>query len=204
MAGMIESEVTRLSSLTTRLLRTARLDREEVKLRLEPIDCLPFVESIVHRFMSQYRERRVTVFASGTSVVVQADRQLLDLALTQLLDNALKYSVPFSAITVDVQADREYIAMSVRSEGDSIAPNERHRIFERFYRGARVRSLISGSGLGLHVARKIAAAHGGSLDLISDGSAKGVVFCLKLPVSKRSLPDQSTLKNEYDIVTTAR
>jgi nitrogen-specific signal transduction histidine kinase len=67
-----------------------------------------------------------------------------------------------------------------------------------------VRSLISGSGLGLHVARKIAAAHGGSLDLIGDGLSKGVVFCLKLPMSKRSLPDQSMLKNEYDNVTTAR
>jgi two-component system sensor histidine kinase KdpD len=204
MAGMIESEVTRLSSLTTRLLRTARLDREEVKPRLEPIDLLPFVERLVRRFMSQYRERRVTVAACGTSFMVQADRQLLDLALTQLLDNALKYSRTSSAIAVNVEAGEEFITVSVRNEGDAIAPTERHRIFDRFYRGTRVRNLVSGSGLGLHVARKIAAAHGGSLDLIGDGPSNGVVFCLKLPMSKRSLPDQSMLKNEYDNVTTAR
>ena len=170
MAGMIELEVTRLSSLTTRLLRTARLDREEVKPRLEPIELVPFVERLVHRFLSQYRERRVTVASSGASVVVQADRQLLDLALTQLLDNALKYSRPSSAIAVNVGAGEEFITISVRNEGDAIAPTERHRIFDRFYRGTRVRHFVSGSGLGLHVARRIAAAHGGSLDRSDQGS----------------------------------
>jgi two-component system sensor histidine kinase KdpD len=190
MAGMIESEVTRLSGLTTRLLRTARLDSEEVKPRLELIDLRPFVERVVHRFMSQDRECRITVDASGTPGVVRADRQLLDLALTQLLDNALKYSPPTSAVAVNVQAGEEFITVSVRNEGNAIAPAERHRIFDRFYRGTRVRNLVSGSGLGLHVARKIAAAHGGSLNLIADGSAKGVVFDLKLPISKRSLFDQ--------------
>jgi signal transduction histidine kinase len=179
MAEMIEFEVSRLSRLTTRLLRTARLDREELKPLLKPVDMVPFVERVVRRYTLQARESRVAVTSHGESVEVPADRQLLELALTQLLDNAFKYSLPETAITVDVEAEQGFITTSVRNEGNPIATDERERIFERFYRGARVRNLVSGTGLGLYVARKIAAAHGGSLNLIHEG--QGVVFCLKLP-----------------------
>jgi two-component system sensor histidine kinase KdpD len=182
MAEMIESEVSRLSRLTTQLLRTARLDREELKPRLKPLDIVPFVERVVHRYVAQGHERRVAVTAGCAPIEVAADRALLDLALAQLLDNAFKYSRPESAITVSVQSDEGFMTINVKNEGESVAPDEQDRIFERFYRGARVRSLVSGTGLGLYVARKIAAAHGGSLRLIKDGIYKGVVFSFKLPV----------------------
>jgi len=191
MADMVEFEVTRLSRLTTRLLSTARLDRDELKPMLKPIDVVPFVECVVHRYMTQSQERRVTVTSCGASVKVPADRQLLELALTQLLDNALKYSLLTSTITVSVQAEEGFITTSVRNEGNSIAANEKDRIFERFYRGARVRNLVSGTGLGLYVARKIAAAHGGSLYLRDEGS-RDVVFCLKLPTLHYEHPHLAT------------
>jgi two-component system sensor histidine kinase KdpD len=131
-------------------------------------------------------------------VAVLAERQLIDLALTQLLDNAVKYSRPASVIAVSVQEEERLLAISVRNEGNSIAPGERDRIFERFYRGTRVRNLVSGSGLGLHIARKIAAAHGGSLSLVNDDHGGGVVFCLKLPLLKPSVLNPSVLNHECD------
>jgi signal transduction histidine kinase len=151
-----------------------------VKPLLKSIDIVPFVERVVRRYTVQSHEYRVAVTSRGASVEVQADRQLLELALTQLLDNALKYSSPGSAIGVSIETEEDFITTSVRNEGNSIAADEQHRIFERFYRGARVRNLVSGTGLGLYVARKIAAAHGGSLYL-RDGGSRDVVFCLKLP-----------------------
>jgi two-component system sensor histidine kinase KdpD len=192
MAEMIEFEVSRLSRLTTRLIRTAQLDREDLRPRLKPMDIVPFVAGVVHRYMGQSQERRVEVTSSCPSVEVPADRQLLDLALTQLLDNAFKYSPPASDVTIRVQAEDGFVTTSVRNEGNPIAPDERDRIFDRFYRGARVRNLVSGTGLGLYVARKIAAAHGGSLDLINEGSPQGVVFCLKLPMSNHGSDYLST------------
>ena len=71
--------------------------------------------------------------------------------------------------------------MRVRNEGSPIPPQERDRIFERFYRGMDVRKLVSGAGLGLHVARKITVAHGGNLVLDQSTSTGSVIFCLKLP-----------------------
>jgi two-component system sensor histidine kinase KdpD len=181
MAEMIESEVSRLSRLTTRLLRTARLDREELKPRVRRIDVVPFVERVAHRFQAHSRERRVVVDALSTSIEALGDPQLLALALTQLLDNAIKYSLQAGAVTVRVQAEEGSIAISVENEGNPIEPGEQERIFERFYRGARARNLVSGTGLGLYVARKIAAAHGGTLDLVNGAARHGVIFCLKLP-----------------------
>jgi two-component system sensor histidine kinase KdpD len=183
MAEMLESEISRLSRLTTLLLRTARFDREELKPRLKPVEIVPFVQRVVNRYATQSHERRVAVNSASVTMEVPVDRQLLDLALTQLLDNAFKYSLPASAITVSVRMEEDFVMISLRNDGDSIAPDEQDRIFERFYRGARVRNLVSGTGLGLYVARKIADAHGGSLDLVNEEQRQGVVFCLKLPMA---------------------
>jgi two-component system sensor histidine kinase KdpD len=182
LAGMIESEASRLSHLTTQLVRTARLDREELKPRLKRIDIVKFVERVVHRYTAHSPERRVAIDSCRGSVEAPIDPQLLDLALTQLLDNAVKYSATASDVTVGVRTEGAFAMISVGNEGSSIAPDEQSRIFERFYRGTRVRNLVSGTGLGLYVARKIADAHGGSLDLVNDEQLKHVVFCLKLPM----------------------
>jgi two-component system sensor histidine kinase KdpD len=181
MAGMIELEASRLSGLTSRLLRVARLDREEVQPRLRTTDIPALVEGVVRRHAAQFRDRQVAVSCQCQSGQAPADPELLDLALTQLLDNAFKYSLPGSAVTVEIGPEDEYIMVRVRNEGSSIAPHEQERIFERFYRGTDARKLVSGAGLGLHVARKIALAHGGSLVLDKSTPTGTVVFCLKLP-----------------------
>lgn len=182
MAGMIESETSRLSNLTTRLLRMARLDREEVKPRLRNTNITALVEHVVHRYTAQFPDRQIAVSRQGPSSQAPADRELLDLAMMQLLDNAFKYSVPGSAVAVGIGVEGECIAVRVRNEGDSIAPHEQDRIFERFYRGTNVRKLVSGAGLGLYVARKIVVAHGGHLDLDKSASPGSVVFRLTLPM----------------------
>ena len=182
LAAMIEFEASRVSSLTDRLLRMARLDRREVKPRMRSTDIAALAERVANRFASQSRERQVTVCGRGQHMEAPADRDLLDLALTQLIDNAFKYSTSGSAVTVGIGVEEGFIAMRVRNEGSSIAPEERARVFERFYRGTEVRKSVSGAGLGLYVARKIAKAHGGSLDLDQSTSAGSVVFCLRIPL----------------------
>jgi two-component system sensor histidine kinase KdpD len=181
MTELVESEVSRLSSLTDRLLRVARLDREEVKPRMRRTDILALVGRVIVRCTAQSSEHEVAVSCQGNPPETLADRQLLDLAFTQLLDNAFKYSVPGTPVTVAVGMEPGFINLRVRNEGRSIAPQEQDRIFERFYRGSAVRNLVTGAGLGLYVARKIAVAHGGSLVIDETASPGTVTFCLKLP-----------------------
>lgn len=198
MAGMIESEVSRLDSLSMRLLRTARLDRGDMKPSLETLEVVSFVGRLVRRYAGHFHDRRVPVDSSIEWAEVLADRQLLELAVTQLLDNAFKYSPAPSPITVSISEEDNSIAVRVRNEGSSIAPGERERIFDRFYRGLSVRKLVSGTGLGLNVARRIAAAHGGSLTLEDGDRGGSVIFCLRLP-----LYQSSKQAHEYSTVASA-
>jgi two-component system, OmpR family, sensor histidine kinase KdpD len=181
MAETVESETARLSRLTSRLIRTARLEQEEVKPWMELMDVSSAVDELVEQYAKLAPERTISVIKECDSSEVLADPQLVRLAVSQLLDNACKYSLPGSAITVEISRERDAVVARVLSSGEEIPPAERQKIFDRFYRGSGGRRMAHGSGLGLYVARKIALAHGGSLDLES-GRAGSPSFCLMLPV----------------------
>jgi two-component system sensor histidine kinase KdpD len=101
------------------------------------------------------------------------------------LDNALKYSPLAIAVRIRLESKDGTAYIRVTNPGTPVAPTERERIFERFYRGPGAQKVAAGTGLGLYVARKIAHAHGGSLELEeSRPEARETTFCLKLPVLK--------------------
>jgi two-component system sensor histidine kinase KdpD len=188
MTETVESEAARLGSLTSRLLRVARLDREEVRPQMEITDIGAVVADLVDQYTRNPSDRRVTSTRHGESLEALADPELLRLALNQLLDNACKYSLPGSEITIAMEARGDMVFVRVANSGSSIAESEQHRIFERFYRGEEARRFTSGSGLGLYVARKIALAHGGQLDLDIERLNEGVTFYLALPRTKNESP----------------
>jgi signal transduction histidine kinase len=191
MAETVETEATRLGNLASRLLLLARLDREEVHPQLEVLDMNALVADVVGQFKRLPSDRRISstheatarTAASiiGESITAMGDPELLRVALSQLLDNACRYSLPGSSVTVAVESQSDSVLVRVNNDGSTIPASEQSRIFERFYRGADARRFTFGTGLGLYVARKIALAHGGHLDLDDDFPAEGVTFCLTLP-----------------------
>ena len=186
MADTVESEAARLGRLTTRLIRTARLEREEVRPWMELIDVSSVLADTVDQYAKHSAGRRIAVVKECGSSTVLADPELLRLAVSQLLDNACKYSTPDSAVTLSIGREEDSIAVRVMSTGNPIPSGEKSKIFDRFYRGADGRrAAAGGSGLGLFVARKIAVALGGSLDLDSvAGVAEGTAFRLTLPAAE--------------------
>jgi two-component system sensor histidine kinase KdpD len=180
MAEMIEVETVRLSRLVTRLLATARLDRNEVQPRLAPTN----LRDLIARMADQYpaETHSLSLDLDETPVEVASDEELLTLALAQLLDNAFKYAAPRSVVAIKLESKDGVACLRVKNQGSFIAHSERERIFERFFRGAASRA-TAGAGLGLYVARKIAHAHIGTLELEEyrpDGGE--TTFCLKLPI----------------------
>jgi signal transduction histidine kinase len=128
-------------------------------------------------------DRSIAVVKECETSEVMADPELLRLAVSQLLDNACKYSTPGSTVTLKISRERDQIAVRVLSDGNPIPSSERNKIFDRFYRGLEGRRLGPGSGLGLFVARKIVLALGGGLDLESaSGGAASTAFRILLPV----------------------
>jgi two-component system sensor histidine kinase KdpD len=185
LAEMVEAEASRLGLLTSRLLRTARLDREEIKPQLELIDIAELVEHLVDQYSRRGTDRNLSVIHRVEATSVLADAELLRLAVRQLLDNACKYSQPGSSIAVNLEVQNQMAVVRVLNFGSLIRSEERARIFDRFYRGAEGRFLAPGSGLGLYVARKIVHAHGGSLDLETETpDNQSTAFLLTLPLAK--------------------
>lgn len=184
MAETVESEAARLVSLTSRLLRVARLDREEVRPQMEVTDIAGVVADIVDQYKRLPSDRRFSFTHPAESIEALADPELLRLALSQLLDNACKYSLPGSEIAVEMESQGDMVFVRVTNSGSSIPAGEQPRIFDRFYRGADARRFTTGSGLGLYVARKIVLAHGGRLDLDIEGLSDGVTFYLALPKAR--------------------
>jgi two-component system sensor histidine kinase KdpD len=182
MAAMIESEAVRLGRLTTRLLQTARLDRDEVQPRLEPTDLTSLIAHMANQCRAEGQS--ISLVLPETSSQVASDRELLALAIVQLLDNAFKYAATGGPVRVHLQADEDTASIRVSNHGSCIAPDEHERIFDRFYRGVACRT-APGTGLGLYVARKILLAHGGILYLDDDGlTSNTTTFCVNLPILK--------------------
>jgi two-component system sensor histidine kinase KdpD len=186
LAEMAEMEASRLGLLTSRLLRIARLDREEVKPQLELTDLAELVTHLADQYEERWTDRKLSLSKDVPVAEVLADRELLRLAVRQLLDNACKYSHSGAVVKIGIAEQYEVVTVRVWNSGNPLPVNERTRIFERFYRGTEARQVAPGSGLGLYVARKIIQAHGGSLDLESDDTPKseGVSFRLTIPIAK--------------------
>jgi two-component system sensor histidine kinase KdpD len=184
LAEVVESEASRLGQLSSRLLRLARLDRDEVKPQMELTDLAKVARSVVDQYALRWPDRHL-LLTTGDRVDVLADQELLWLGLGQLLDNACKYSGPGSDIKVSIETVNEAMAVRVWNNGTPIPSGERARVFDRFYRGVDARSQAPGSGLGLYVARKIALAHGGNLELEElVGSGTGTAFRFTIPNSQ--------------------
>lgn len=192
LADTVESEVARLGSLTSRLLRTARLEKEDIKPRIELIDLRWLMLQLARQYAERSRDRRITFIEAADQIEAPADQELLRLAIGQLVENACKYSEVGSTVTLKIAREGDFADIQVWNDGSSIPRNEQQQIFERFYRGAGARRSTSGSGLGLYVARKIALAHGGYLKLEAESVQDGVTFSLKLPLAGKLPKSEAT------------
>jgi two-component system, OmpR family, sensor histidine kinase KdpD len=190
MAETVEAEAARLGRLTTRLIRTARLEQEEIRPWMELTHFASVVADAVSQCAKLPGDHRINVLERCHSTDVLADPDLLRLAISQLLDNACKYSHPGSDIDLIISKQDGRISLRVLSAGTPILDSESAQIFNRFYRGVDARRMASGTGLGLYVARKIAIAHGGTLELDSEPAAEDrVAFRMTLPIPESEIDD---------------
>ena len=176
----IDGQATKLNDLVARLLDAAALDSAEIKPHLAPALLSHLVNTAIQGFEDRAQRERVQVSIEANEVPALVDGKLMMTALTQLVDNALKYSVQGSPVTVKVTTREKDFGVSVRNQGAVIAPADRERIFERFYRTAEARQGPTGTGLGLSIVKRIVEAHRGRI-WVESGAAEGTVFNLVLP-----------------------
>jgi two-component system sensor histidine kinase MprB len=171
----LEEASVELSALTTLVSDLVELARgEERQLRVEEVHLDDLVATAVERAKS--RTPAVTFVTALSPTVVHADPVLLDRAVSNLLDNAVKYSPPGAPIEVTVREGEVVVA----DHGPGVADEDLPRIFDRFYRSSTARSK-PGAGLGLAIVREAAEAHGGTASVESDSG--GAKFRLRLPAT---------------------
>ena len=161
LAGVVRDEAERLNNDIQNLLDASRISSEGVRPRLEWAEPADIVNSALERCRTKLAGHRIEVQLSDELPLVQVDAVLIEQALGQILDNACKYSAPGSLIKIDGWLDQEQIVLSVTDEGLGLAPEEKARLGERFFRGSRHLVTIPGSGLGLWIASAFLRANGG-------------------------------------------
>jgi two-component system, OmpR family, sensor histidine kinase KdpD len=177
LAAILDEELDRFQGLVTDAVQMLRIDAGDVAVHRDRHALGPIVDAALRRFERQLDGHRL-VKAIPVGLTVDADRELLGLALRQLVDNALKYSPPSSTIEVDARSNGS-VDITVRNSGSAIPESERPRVVERFYRGDRARN-IPGTGMGLAIVQQIAQSHGGTLTLGSSPET-GTAFTVSLP-----------------------
>lgn len=168
--GDLVSQIERLTTLVSDLIDLAR--DEEAPLPIEAVQLDAVVASAIKDVGSRYPHATFTLQATPSSV--QGVHSRIARAVTNLLDNAAKWSPDGGTIEVTVFAGE----VTVRDHGPGIAPGDRSRVFDRFWRAANAHHL-PGSGLGLAIVRDVAEAHGGSI-ILDEPSGGGARFRLRL------------------------
>ena len=154
----------RATRMVDQLLRLARLDPLAELARKEPVDLAGLVNDAVAGVLDTAPERRIEARIDSPATR-DADPDLLHIALRNLIDNALRYSLPESTIEVVLCHQEGGLRMEVRDEGPGVPAADLPRIAERFYRGSAVQA--EGSGLGLAIVARIAELHGARLELLN-------------------------------------
>jgi two-component system, OmpR family, sensor histidine kinase KdpD len=181
---LIDEESDKLNVLSTRLLQTARLEASETKLRKEAVLIPKLIDDILTEHSDQLDGHPTRVSITNQRCVTYGDRELLSTAIVQLIDNAAKYSPPGSPIAIGVDDREAEILISVHNEGSEVRPEDRERIFERFYRSPGSNHRAAGTGLGLSITKEAAEAHRGRA-WVSSEKGKGTTFFLSLPRIER-------------------
>jgi two-component system sensor histidine kinase KdpD len=187
LVALIDEQTGLLSELTNRLLTTARLDAGEVALHASPVGVASLIEEVVASLADRLATMKVVVQLEDDDLVVACDRQLMVMLLTQYVDNACKYSIFGTAITIKVARLRAEAIFSVHSYGPVIPMADRERIFNRYYRSSTQANRAPGTGIGLSVAKRVAVIHGGYVWVTSE-EVEGTTFfaAIPAPVQKRN------------------
>ena len=186
---IVAGQADRLNAIIDDLLSLSQLeqDPETVDIVFEEGELKPVLEMAIQACAPKASGKTVRVELNcPEKFKAQINPQLLEQAVINLVDNAIKYSLPSTQVRVDVSADEEEIAVAVIDEGRGIEKEHFSRLFERFYRVDRDRSReMGGTGLGLAIVKHIAQVHGGRVS-VDSSVGKGSTFRIYLPAKKLS------------------
>jgi two-component system sensor histidine kinase KdpD len=180
LVALIDEQTGLLNELTSRLLTTARLDAAELAVHATPVSVGSLIEEVLAGLRDRLASMKVSVEMQNDEMELCCDHELMSTLLTQYIDNACKYSIYGTAVSIRVARAKNEMIFSVNSHGPVIPMEDRERIFDRYYRSSTSSNRAAGTGIGLSVARRAAHVHGGHVWVSSD-EIEGTTFFAAIP-----------------------
>jgi signal transduction histidine kinase len=180
----IRSAVEHMNRLVEDLLDVTRIEQGHLMLEREPVQLSTLVAEIVslHRPVAEHRGIRLTPVAAAEGAEVVGDRRRLGQAISNLVDNAIKFTGGGGEVRVTVSQHEASARVAVKDAGPGVSSDHLPHLFNRFWRG--VGDTTGGMGLGLAIAKGIAEAHAGAIE-VSSGTGDGAEFTLVVPLAER-------------------
>jgi heavy metal sensor kinase len=180
----VREDVDRMSRTVDNLITLARADEGRLDLLSDEVDLDQALDEAARPLWALAEAKQVRLHTTGEPVRTRGDEQRLQHALTNLIENAIKFTPPGGEVTLSSWRRGGEVGVTVSDTGPGIPADARPHVFDRFYRVDRSRSRESGgSGLGLAICREIATAHGGRVWVDSE-EGKGSAFSLALPAEE--------------------
>ena len=184
-AQILQQNTVALQSQIEALLRFNAAAFEARQLKRERTPLLPLIETQIEAQRLQWQAQGLQVRAEGEPVAVHVDPGKLGTVIGNLLSNAIRFSERGGTIAFTVAASADTVFIDLQDAGPGVAPGDRERVFEPFYRGERQpEHAVKGTGIGLSIVQEYIAAHGGRIELLPhDPHGPGAHFRIELPRS---------------------
>jgi len=183
--GDITSEVDRMTNIVNELLTLVRLDEVELPLNLSNFHLNKMLDGVIKRLKPLADQRKVSIeFAELRQVNIEADEMKMSLALSNLVENAIKYNNIGGHVKIILDADHKNVFVTVADNGTGISEENQAKVFTRFFRvdkGRDRQTEIGGTGLGLSITHKTILLHKGSIKLTSK-EEEGSTFVVRIPL----------------------
>ncbi|CAD2077810.1 HAMP domain-containing sensor histidine kinase [Jeotgalicoccus meleagridis] len=188
MIAIIKDESDRMNKLVNELLIIARMDSDEVQYNIEEQDLKPLINKLIHRYEFDLKDKatRLIVETDDEPFVFPFDADKLNQVLTNIIDNAIRYTKDEDTITISLNKSQDdTVEISIEDTGTGIKEENLQHIFDRFYKEDEARTRGKhGTGLGLYIVKNIIEKHGGSISVESE-YGEGTKFIIKLPAKRR-------------------
>jgi K+-sensing histidine kinase KdpD len=177
---IIDEEADRLRELIDNLLDSSRLESGSLSMELEPVQVSSLIHDTISRTETAFPEIQLETEIEPNLPVIPLDPTRIAQVLDNLLSNANKYA-PNSTVVIKASKNDDHLWLAVQDDGPGIPAEHIPHLFERFYRVPDSQKSVRGTGLGLHICRKIVEAHDGEIKVESE-KGKGTLFSILLPV----------------------
>lgn len=178
LVSIVDEDLDRFQVLVSDAVQMLRIDAGQFTLHRERHRVEDIVAVTLAKFQKRLDGHQVLTRVTSDETI-DADRTMVELALRQLLDNAVKYSPPTSVIAIEASSDATALELTVRNSGSLIPEHEQSQVWGRFYRGGQS-SQVPGTGMGLAIVHQVVSAHGGALKVTS-APESGTAFTLSFP-----------------------